>query len=63
LIPRYCAFSDNHKFVTITFPDGKVYKFDAALSPQCQRAGPILAPAVSFTQTPGDARTELAGKK
>ncbi len=51
LIPKYCAFSDNHKFATIAFPDGKVYKLEAAaLLPQCQQAGPILAPAVSFTQ-------------
>ncbi len=60
LIPQYCAFSDNHKFVTITFPDGKVYKFEAGLSPQCQRAGPILAPTVSFTQVAGEAGTEGA---
>jgi RHS repeat-associated protein len=57
LIPQYCVFSDNHKFVTITFPDGKVYKFEAALSPQCQLAGPIVSPTVSFNQLPGEAGT------
>jgi RHS repeat-associated protein len=60
LIPQYCVQSDNNKFVTITFPNGKVYKFQASLSPSCQLAGPITAPALSFVQVPGEAGTEGA---
>lgn len=60
LIPQYCVQSDSNRYVTITFPDGKVYKFQAQLTPQCQLAGPITGPTVSFVQVPGDAGTEGA---
>jgi hypothetical protein len=36
--------------VSVTFPDGKVYKFQAASTPQCQQFAPISAPQIGFTQ-------------
>ncbi|HLY99341.1 MAG TPA: Ig-like domain repeat protein, partial [Candidatus Angelobacter sp.] len=60
LLPQYCTLSDNNKFVTVTFPDGRMYKFQAQLTPQCQLAGPINVPTLSFVQIPGEAGTEGA---
>jgi RHS repeat-associated protein len=60
LLPQYCVLSDNNKFVTVTFPDGRMYKFQAQLTPNCQLAGPINLPTLSFVQMPGEAGTEGA---
>jgi RHS repeat-associated protein len=60
LLPTYCVQSDSNRFVTVTFPDGKVYKFQAQLTPQCQQIAPITGPTLSFAQLPGEAGTEGA---
>ena len=60
LIPQYCVQSDSNRYVTITFPGGKIYKFQAQLTPQCQLAGPITGPTLGFAQIPGEAGTEGA---
>jgi RHS repeat-associated protein/uncharacterized repeat protein (TIGR01451 family) len=56
-IPTYCLDSTTSKIVTITFPGGKVYRFQAQNSIECQNFGPIIAPVLSFTQLPGPAIT------
>src|SRR5262249_32803389 len=48
--PTYCLSANNDRFVTVTFPDGKVYKFQAVSGPQCQRFVPITAPRLQFQQ-------------
>ncbi len=57
LLPVYCLQPTSPRIITITFPDGKVYKLQATVTPQCQQAGPITAPTVTFTQLPGPAGT------
>lgn len=50
--PTYCLTPNDNRFVTITFPDGRVYKFQAVAGPQCQRFAPITAPQLRFQQVP-----------
>jgi RHS repeat-associated protein len=50
MFPRYCLQPTRKHQVTITFPDGRVYKFELAPTPSCQLAGPIEAPVMNFTQ-------------
>jgi RHS repeat-associated protein len=59
--PQYCLTAPSNRRVTFTFPDGKVYKFQAASNPQCQQFTPIDNPSLAFTQQPTDAST--AGAK
>lgn len=56
-IPTYCLDSTTSKIVTVTFPGGKVYRFQTQNSIECQNFGPIIAPVLSFTQLPGPANT------
>jgi hypothetical protein len=55
--PTYCLQPTTSHPVTITLPDGKVYEFDAAVSPQCQGGAPIAAGTVSFVPRPGTIAT------
>jgi RHS repeat-associated protein len=48
--PTYCLFPIKNHVVSVTFPDGKVYKFQAVNTPQCQQLVPIEAPQIAFTQ-------------
>jgi RHS repeat-associated protein len=48
--PTYCLQPIKNHTVSVTFPDGKVYKFQAASTPQCQQFVPITAPQIGFTQ-------------
>ena len=48
--PTYCLSSLKNHIVSVTFPDGKVYKFQAINTPQCQQIVPIDAPQIGFTQ-------------
>jgi len=57
LFPQYCLSTADNRTVTITFSDGKVYKFQAVSSPECQLAGPITAPNLTFTQLPTGSNT------
>jgi len=54
---QFCLSSTNAKIVTIVFPDNKVYKFQAQVTPQCQSFQAITNPTVSFAQLPGAAGT------
>jgi RHS repeat-associated protein len=48
--PTYCLQPIKNHTVSVTFPDGKVYKFQAINTPQCQQLVPIDAPQIGFTQ-------------
>jgi RHS repeat-associated protein len=53
ILPTYCLRPTRAHFVTITFPDGKVYKFRAATAPQCSTLVPIESAAVGFVPLAG----------
>jgi RHS repeat-associated protein/uncharacterized repeat protein (TIGR01451 family) len=48
--PTYCLQPVKNHTVSVTFPDGKVYKFQTVNTPQCQQFVPITAPQIGFTQ-------------
>lgn len=53
VFPNYCLEATSSHVVTVTFPGGKVFKFQAAVTPQCQRFAPITSGTVSFAPMPG----------
>jgi RHS repeat-associated protein len=57
LFPRYCLNASRAHLVTVTFPDGKVYKFAAATSPQCQTIDAIRLATVSYVEQSGTTGT------
>jgi RHS repeat-associated protein len=57
VIPNYCVQPVHPKVVTITFPDGKQYKFQAAPNPSCQQAAPFTQATMGYTQLQGDSGT------
>ena len=50
--PTFCLLSNSDRFVTITFPDSRTYKFRAVASPECDLINPITAPTLGFQQVP-----------
>jgi RHS repeat-associated protein/uncharacterized repeat protein (TIGR01451 family) len=52
-IPQYCLQPDRPNVVTITFPDDRVYKFQATTAKQCQQLAPIQFATFGFTPMPG----------
>jgi RHS repeat-associated protein len=55
-----CLQTGSDVIVTVTFPDGKVYKFRAISKPECTIGGAITAPTVAFAELPGSPGTEGA---
>jgi RHS repeat-associated protein len=53
VFPNYCLQAVGSHTVTVTFPGGKVFKFQPQVAPQCQRNAPITAGTLSFTPMPG----------
>jgi RHS repeat-associated protein len=51
--PNYCLEATGSHLVTVTFPGGKVFKFDASVSPHCQRFTPITGGTLTFTPLVG----------
>ncbi len=51
--PNYCLEATGSHLVTVTFPGGKVFKFEASASPHCQRFAPISGGTLTFTPLPG----------
>jgi len=49
-LPKYCIERRKAHVVSITFPDGRVYKFQAKSSPDCQQVQSITAGNVVFEQ-------------
>jgi len=52
-LPNYCLDPLGSHVVTVTFPGGKVLKFQASVTPHCQRSAPITSASISFTPMPG----------
>jgi RHS repeat-associated protein len=52
-LPQYCLQPSEPNIVTITFPDGRVYKFQATTTRQCQAIVPIEVARFGFTPMPG----------
>jgi RHS repeat-associated protein/uncharacterized repeat protein (TIGR01451 family) len=46
--PNYCLVPARPVFVTVTFPSGKVYKFQASTAPRCQQIIPIQTGDLAF---------------
>ena len=55
--PTFCLVSNNDRFVTISFPDGRIYKFRAVALPECDIINPITVPALGFQQVPTGSAT------
>jgi RHS repeat-associated protein/uncharacterized repeat protein (TIGR01451 family) len=52
-LPTYCLRTTRPTTVTITFPTGKVYKFEATTSPACQQIAPLEAVDLGFRPAAG----------
>src|SRR4029077_3670041 len=52
-IPTYCLQPTRPHIVTVTFPGGKVYKFDTSTARKCQQAAPVLGTQMTFVPMPG----------
>lgn len=52
-LPTYCLRTTRPTTVTITFPTGKVYKFEATTSPACQQLVPLEAVTLGFRPAAG----------
>jgi hypothetical protein len=48
----FCLEPNDDRVVTITFPDGREYEFQAGSGPECQSFAPISVPTLRFTQIP-----------
>jgi RHS repeat-associated protein len=59
-LPTFCLQPTKVPLVTVTFSDGRVYKFQTALSSQCQLIAPFDFATVGFTQLPGSPGTHGA---
>jgi YD repeat-containing protein len=57
ILPKYCLDPTRPKTVTITFPDGRQYRFNAVPSPQCQLAAPITGADMTYVQVVTDSGT------
>jgi RHS repeat-associated protein len=58
--PVYCLKTIADHIITITFPDGKVYKFRAVAAPECQQFSPIQFPQIAFQELPSGPGTQGA---
>jgi len=62
VFPNYCLEPVGSHAVTVTFPGGKVFKFQPSVTPHCQRNVPITSANISFTAMPGTVgRLEVIG--
>lgn len=62
VIPTYCLEPSRPHKVTVTFGDGKVFKFLAATSIHCQQFVPVTSAQMTFTPQPGTHATlEVVG--
>ena len=51
--PSYCLKPTRANVVSITFPNGKLYRFKVETSPGCQPLSPIDSPQIALTPLPG----------
>lgn len=60
-LPTFCMQPTRAPLVTVSFPDGKLFKFQASLNSQCQLIAPYESATVNFNQVESVAGT--AGAK
>ncbi|HXM51466.1 MAG TPA: PKD domain-containing protein [Pyrinomonadaceae bacterium] len=53
VFPNYCVEPTGSHVVSVTFPGGKVFKFQAQIAPHCQRNAPITGGTLTFTPMAG----------
>jgi len=51
--PSYCVQTVQNAIVTVTFPNGTQYLFQAVATPQCQLIAPMTAATIGFVELPG----------
>jgi RHS repeat-associated protein len=59
-LPTFCLQATKVPFVTVTFPDGRLYKFQASLGAQCQLIAPFESATVRFNELAGSPGTQGA---
>jgi RHS repeat-associated protein len=59
-LPTFCVQPTKVPLVTVTFPDGRLFKFQATLSSQCQLIAPFEFATVGYSQLPGTPGTQGA---
>lgn len=59
-LPTFCLQPTKVPFVTVTFPDGRLFKFQASLNSQCQLIAPFEFATVGYNQLPGSPGTQGA---
>ena len=52
-LPSYCLQPTRPNIITITFPHGRVYKFQATVVKRCQSVSPLTFAQFAFTPMPG----------
>jgi hypothetical protein len=50
ILPKYCLEPTQPKTVTINFPDGRQFRFNAVPSPECQQVAPITSANMTYSQ-------------
>ncbi|HAF12398.1 MAG TPA: hypothetical protein DCK99_01610, partial [Blastocatellia bacterium] len=53
ILPNYCLEATGSHLLTVTFAGGKVFKFQAVVTPRCQRVAPITTGTLTFASLPG----------
>jgi len=59
-LPTYCLQPTRVPLVTVTFPDGRLFKFQATLNSQCQLIAPFEFATVGYSQLQGTPGTQGA---
>jgi YD repeat-containing protein len=59
-LPTYCLQPTRVPLVTVTFPDGRLFKFQASLNAQCQLIAPFEFATVGYSQLPSTPGTQGA---
>lgn len=59
-LPTFCLQPTKVPLVSVTFPDGRLFKFQASLNTQCQLIVPFEFATVNFTQLSGSPGTQGA---
>jgi fibro-slime domain-containing protein/RHS repeat-associated protein len=59
-LPTFCLQPTKVPLVTVTFPDGRLFKFQASLNSQCQLIAPFEFATVGYSQLTGSPGTQGA---
>jgi len=59
-LPTFCVQPTKAPLVTVTFPDGRLFKFQATLNSQCQLIAPFEFATVGYSQLPSTPGTQGA---